>query len=243
MHCHDYFEIEFLLEGSGIQIINGVNYEISKGSFYMITPADFHSVIIDDQVKICTIAFNDSIIGSKFLQLLLCKKVFNYKFSNEDLEVAKNISELMDKTQHETKSYSKEFVQNLLECLFILMLRYINVNENNWNPEITPISKVITYLNLHFRESPSLVEVANIAGMSPGYFSVLFSKTIGKSYIDYLTELKLNCAKTLLSSDSMSVSEICYACGFSSFSNFFRAFKKDTGVSPRDFRKSAIKSN
>ena len=73
--------------------------------------------------------------------------------------------------------------------------------------------------------------------MSPNYFSAYSRKVTGKSLRDYLTEQRVEKARHLLKNSSLSLQEIEQECGFTNTSNFYRIFKKKTGVSPGEMRK------
>ena len=92
------------------------------------------------------------------------------------------------------------------------------------------------YLFRHFREDVTLAQVAEKSGYTPNYFSHLFHESCGIRFVDFLTQLRLNYARTMLLTTNQSVSQIAQSSGFSSSSNFFRAFRKDTGLSPLEYR-------
>ena len=69
------------------------------------------------------------------------------------------------------------------------------------------------------------------------YFSTLFKKETGQNFTDYLTELRINKAKELLSGDKVSVQDVAEMVGYSDLKYFSRLFKKTTGVSPSDYKK------
>lgn len=82
----------------------------------------------------------------------------------------------------------------------------------------------------------SLNTVAAEVGMSPSYFSSIFSKEMGKTFVEYLTEIRMDRAKELLMCSSMETSEIGYEVGYKDPHYFSYIFKKTQNCTPKEFR-------
>lgn len=82
----------------------------------------------------------------------------------------------------------------------------------------------------------SLNTVAAEVGMSPSYFSSIFSKEMGKIFVEYLTEIRMDRAKELLMCSSMKTSEIGYEVGYKDPHYFSYIFKKTQNCTPKEFR-------
>lgn len=85
----------------------------------------------------------------------------------------------------------------------------------------------------------SLDSISDILKINASYFSVLFKKHFGVNFSDYLTELRINAAKELLSDPFLAASEVARMVGYESPNYFARAFKKNTGMTPTEFRRAA----
>ncbi len=97
------------------------------------------------------------------------------------------------------------------------------------------ISNVQKYIQNHIEERLTLNEVAAVFGLSPNYLSVLFKKTCSVGFSEYITQLKISLAKTMLREQDMKVYEVADRLGFESAFYFSKVFKKVVGVSPREF--------
>lgn len=82
----------------------------------------------------------------------------------------------------------------------------------------------------------SLNTIAAEVGMSPSYFSSIFSKKMGKTFVEYLTEIRMDRAKELLMCSSMKTSEIGYEVGYKDPHYFSYIFKKTQNCTPKEFR-------
>jgi transcriptional regulator GlxA family with amidase domain len=100
------------------------------------------------------------------------------------------------------------------------------------------VQKVQEYINAHYREEIRLSDLANLIKMTPVAFSRFFKLRTGEGLTDYIIAMRLGHAARLLVDSTMSISEICYACGFNNLSNFNRIFKKKKGCSPKEFREN-----
>ena len=98
------------------------------------------------------------------------------------------------------------------------------------------IEDSIVYINDHLAQELSLDDLAAQASLSPFYFSRLFKKETGFSPHQYILAARINNAKFLLHSTNDSVKSICFTVGFTSESSFCTAFKKETGLTPSDYR-------
>ncbi len=90
-----------------------------------------------------------------------------------------------------------------------------------------------------FHQAVSLQTVAEEVGLSFQYLSQLFKKECGIHFSDYLTELRIGKAKQLLSETHMKIYEISELCGYANPKYFMNAFKKATGLTPKEFRKQS----
>ena len=90
--------------------------------------------------------------------------------------------------------------------------------------------------NHYMTEEISLNTVAISVGMSPSYFSSVFSKEMGKTFIEYLTEVRMEKAKQYLACSSMKTSEISYEVGYKDPHYFSYIFKKTQGCTPKEYR-------
>jgi len=101
------------------------------------------------------------------------------------------------------------------------------------------IDEVYQYMLQNFHRQITVKEVAAIASMSESAFSHLFKKSTNRSYMNFLTEIRLSHACDLLNSTQLSVKEIAYNCGYTNLSNFNRLFKKYRHTNPLDYRKKS----
>ena len=94
------------------------------------------------------------------------------------------------------------------------------------------------YVLAHFHENINRDKMAETVNLSPGYFSNLFRQEVGMSFSDYLIQVRVENAKSLLRRFDQSVDAISKRCGFHSLAHFSRTFKDRCGMSPLKYRKS-----
>ncbi|MFR8317632.1 MAG: helix-turn-helix transcriptional regulator [Catenibacillus sp.] len=97
---------------------------------------------------------------------------------------------------------------------------------------------ILNYCTAHVHEPLLLEQVAKILHLSKYYISHLFSEKLHMTYGTYIHTLKITEAAKLLEKSDYSVTEVAFASGFNSMRTFNRVFKKYTGVTPQDYRKT-----
>ena len=99
------------------------------------------------------------------------------------------------------------------------------------------VKKAVAYIDAHFAEDISVVDIARESGFSESQFRRVFERVIAKSPIDYITTIRLNAARKLLTTTEKSVAEIAVEVGFFDQSHFIKAFKRERGTTPGRYRR------
>ncbi|KXG74708.1 response regulator transcription factor [Thermotalea metallivorans] len=102
------------------------------------------------------------------------------------------------------------------------------------------ISKSLKYIHENYDQDISLDDVAKEMNMSYHYFCKFFKDAVGKNFVDYLTELRIEKSKELLKDAAVSVKEVCYKIGYSDPNYFSKIFKKVTGITPTEYRANSM---
>lgn len=97
--------------------------------------------------------------------------------------------------------------------------------------------KAARYMEEHYAEQLPLQLVASQVHLNAAYFSHLFKKETGRSFVDYLIELRMEKAKGLLANTDMKITEVSGIVGYDLPNYFAKLFKQTTGLSPKDYRK------
>lgn len=103
-------------------------------------------------------------------------------------------------------------------------------------PKSAFLQKAFEYIDAHHEEDLRIERVAKALNLSVFYFCKVFRKATGKTFTQYLAEVRVAKAENLLLNPHVRVSEVAFEAGFQSITHFNRVFKKLTGKSPRDFR-------
>ena len=237
-HFHDFFEIELVLGGTGTQMLNGLEYPLHRGVVYLLSPADFHSVTADERLELCNLMFDERVISPEIADRFLRQgKNRCFLLDEAGLCAFESAFSLLLQESESEAVFSKDCLKRLTEYLVFLLFRYSPVDADVHEEESSFLNVALRYLQLHFRDDPDMDEAAHACGYSTTYFGKQFKSAVGMSYTDFLNTLKVNQAKRLLTLErGMSVTEIAFACGFGSLSNFYRVFGKSEGRSPLAFR-------
>lgn len=125
-----------------------------------------------------------------------------------------------------------------LRSWFLAKLREATryVYENKEKSSISLVEQAKAYIDSHYFKEISLDEVSREVNISPYYFSKLFKEETGGNFIDYVTAIRMEKAKELLSSTDKSMKEICSAVGYQDPNYFSRTFKKNVGVTPTKYK-------
>lgn len=127
----------------------------------------------------------------------------------------------------------------LINNYIVNILTELLIGKEYRNANVLPASIIedsIVYINDHLTDELSLNELAEQASLSPFYFSRLFKKETGFSPHNYIITTRINNAKFLLRTSDASIKNICFTTGFTSESSFCTTFKKETGITPSEYR-------
>ena len=104
----------------------------------------------------------------------------------------------------------------------------------------TKLNKVYEYSVNHFMERISIEVVADLANLTPAAFCRFFKARTGKTYLEYLNELRISFASKLLAEDKLNISEVAHQSGFQNLSLFNRQFKEVKGMTPSEYREDIL---
>ncbi len=228
IHWHEFYEIEYFLEGHGTALINQKPYAIHPGTLLFLTPTDFEEIPDWEGGRVINLAFSDAHLYPEVMTALSsCAMLTDYP-SQLLLQLQKEL-EAPDK-------WSVSVARHLLNCLAIDIIRRIPENNIGGNIHDQTIRQAVSLIKMHFREPLTLQEVSQQVGLSPNYFSTLFRQKMGMTFKTYLTNQRLKYAGNALKMSELTISDICFSSGFNDFSSFSRAFRKHYNKSPTEFR-------
>ena len=234
LHWHSFFEIEIILSGKGKYVVNDVEYDISDYNVFLLTSTDFHYLKLEGTAEILNISFDETMISDVYLTLLVFGKAKNaYRFDNEEFARVLGVAKALE---HEC-NINGDRCSALLSYIVKSLLRKSpeSSNVDSYKGSFGGIRRAIIYMELNFRENISLASVAREAGYTPTYFSKLFKRVTGESYIEILNKYRLAYATTLLD-NGFSVADSCYLSGFGSLTAFGDAFRKKYAISPKEYK-------
>ena len=166
-------------------------------------------------------------------------------FSYINSEIYRNIFESF--TKHNVTDPNRLSDEYSLAKLFELIYQLkkdaaLNREESNAPKKNPFVLKSIAYMKKHFPEKITLQTLGDLTGYSPNHFQRIFTESAGVSPQKYLENLRLKHAKYLLAKGEKGLAEISYACGFSSQAYFTALFKRETLLTPKEFRNAALSS-
>ena len=117
---------------------------------------------------------------------------------------------------------------------------YSDENNSINSLQFKNIKHILSFIDEHFTEKLSLNELAELAGMSPNYFSAFFKKISGVTLWDYISSKRINKAVQLIRTPNSgkNMLEIATLCGFNNTTNFNKMFRRITGMTPSEYKKN-----
>lgn len=253
LHFHPEFEINFIRNAKGARRVVGDHIgEIDEYELVMVGPNVHHGWenCINDQRETLheiTIQFPRYLFDEQMLKKNIFKPIkdlFNQAnhgilFSKETAKVLEGKLSLISK-----KSGFDNFLdfQSLLYDLAISrnkkLLTTISYENQNDFHNSKRIERVYNYIKDNYSEKIKIDQAASVINMTAISFSRLIKQRTGKTFTEFVNDLRLGYATRKLIETSDRISEICFDCGFNNISNFNRVFKKKYNCTPKEFREN-----
>ena len=100
------------------------------------------------------------------------------------------------------------------------------------------IAETLRQVRENYGKDISLSDIADKLKVSNSYLSRLFKEEVKVGFVDYLTDTRINMSIQKMADRNLSMNEIAKQCGFTQYTYFANVFRKKTGLSPRDYRKT-----
>mgnify|MGYP000108632097 CR=1 FL=1 len=247
-HYHPEIELVHVNGGSGKrQIGSHVSY-YSNGDLILIGSnlphCGFTNRLTENESE-TVIQMKQDFLGSDFFNIPEMKKIHAL------FEIAKGGIAFSGKTKRkigekmQILEYQSDF-QRLLSILNILNelgstkdFKILNGEGFSLETEVKDndrINIVFNHVKSNFKEEITLDEIANLVSMTVPSFCRYFKKITNKTFIQFVNEYRLVHASKLLAEQSLSITEVCFECGFNNFSHFNKQFKAFTGQNPSEYR-------
>ena len=248
VHHHDFYEVYLFLKGSAEYWIEGRRVTLSPGDFILINPTELHRSVMlpeaTDYERVVLWINKDYLSSLSTSDTDLAACFDNTRPSHKNRlrpsgatlsPLASKLSELVD--EYVSDSWGKSSCLNAIFIQFMVELNRLfesSAAKTAKEHEESFSSKVLRYINENFSEDLSLDALSERFFVSKYHLSHTFRREVGVSVYRYIMLKRLLAAKEMLLS-GMAAGEVAYACGFCDYAGFWRAFKAEYGISPKDF--------
>lgn len=250
-HFHQFYEMYIFLDDKAGHLIDGVWFDMRCCDIVALRPSLLHKTFYPEgqPSKRLIIQFSIPPMISAFESCM--KSIYSifegdcpiYRFEdpykkavleklNDIYYLSQNPNELTDLAIH------NKFIE-FLSLIYLYRDKNVYSNHSDLDNITSKVYSITAYIHSHFTEDISLESVSKEFFISSYYLSHQFKRITGFTLTDYVQLTRVRNAQTLLLSTDKPITDIAFLCGFSSFSQFNRAFNKFLHLSPSAFRKDA----
>ncbi|WMJ87509.1 AraC family transcriptional regulator [Anaerocolumna sp. MB42-C2] len=242
LHCHNYYELYYFINGDVDYLVEGRQYHLSPHSILLLTPNVFHGVRVNSTNPYLRFAlhFFPDILSMERRHLLLSAYPAMEKHSEKQIYYQNpehyRIYSFFE-SLIECSKLEPELQKNLLPIYMEALLSQVTVmshsiqTDSNTGSSPNTISKIIAYLNQHLTDSITLDQISEDFYISKHHLNKVFRKATGTTVGDYLLHKRIIYAQQLLI-NGHTASEAANESGFGDYSSFYRAYTKIIGHSP-----------
>ncbi|MCM8531164.1 MAG: AraC family transcriptional regulator [Lentisphaeraceae bacterium] len=245
-HTLKFHQLIYVHKGDMSIWVNGHIYEIREKELIVIQPYQTMAFLKGAFPKgehfflqLDLFEFEQSLINDA-LSVFLKQKFPKVIYTGDDFLVP--CKALLHEFQKDS-NYSKDMAKHYFEILKISLLRLFEAEFGQYKDVLINsdfFEKVNQYIDKNLDRVVTVKELSELCEFSENHFRNLFKKLTDMSPLHFINTKKLNTAREMLINESMSITDISFALGFSSCQYFSTFFKKQTSMSPLDYRKSAI---
>ena len=234
MHSHDFVELGFIVRGEGTLFFTDKKIPLCEGQLFIINSKTLHKEessrknlmtvhYISSSKPLISFA-NDYLMVDNYRVTADCKELFN------SIE-----SELENNAHHWQAKISA-----LISLFYINLCRLFNFNISidTLKTNNTRLRPIVKYINENYTENINLKELSRINNLSVPHLMRLFKSECQMTPHQYVIKTRLAAAKFMLEYHNFSVSKIAEALHFSDAACFIRAFKANTGCTPKQYLKN-----
>lgn len=258
LHQHPETQLTVILSGEGKIIAGDYIGNFKPGDVFLIGPNLPHVFRSDkkyyleestQRAQSLSVFFEWRSFGDNFLALpeLKCLQEFS-KLSERGLSIKSSTGIHVKRLMKQL--FTKKDMDRVIVLLKILQLLASSTEKevlasagvyNNYDEQDgKKLADIYRFTMKEYHRKIQLEEVAGIANMTTNSFCRYFKKRTRKSYVDFLTEIRIGQSKKLLQQGDLSISQISYEVGFTNLSNFNRKFKEVCSVTPTEFKKVQV---
>ena len=247
---NSFFELIFILEGTGIQTVNKNRFNYRKGNLFLLTPQDVYSFEIATSTRFFFLRFNESYVKERNKEAVQRVEYILQNASHRpgcilknkaDKPVMASLIESVLQEQTNQQLYFNRVTEQIIGVIITIVARNIalklpkNIKESTGEP----VLEILHYIQENIFEPKQLRAeiISKHFSISYSYLGRYFKKQTGETLQHYITNYKLRLVETRLLHSNMTINEIAYELSFTDESHLNRAFKKYKGMNPTAFRK------
>lgn len=258
-HWHNEFEINYVYEGSARYHIDYHYFDSQVGDIILIRPNAMHSIhpIQDLEHVTDSLVYHLDFLGTSnldqtsmlYLQPLqhdILKTVLRIQPHQEGYSAIKEVLfTIFDIIKRQEPYYELLLKSQLFQFLHLLYQHdyIIKKNTDNLYRKNEKLRGLIDHIHHHYQENLTIEEMADYMGYSKTHFMSVFKQQTGTSCMEFVIQVRLREACSLLTSSLKTVLEISNQVGFNNLSNFNRQFKRYYHMTPSRYRKQFRKKH
>ena len=256
LHYHKELELAYIISGYGMRYIGSSIEPYKKGDLVLVGEELAHIWKSDEAfyepdtsllTKAIVIKFHADFAGNDFMRLQeahsLSKAVNGasggLRIKGESRKLIRGIMyEMLEQSPIEQILSMLLIFNEISKLKSVSVLSKFDVHKYSSPKEKDRMNSIIHYTMLNFKRTISLEEISNVANLSKSAFCRYFKNTVKKNYNEFVYDIRVEYACKLLLEKDMGIMQVCYEAGFNNPSAFSQIFKRITGISPNQYRKT-----
>lgn len=235
LHRHYEAELIFCLKGGVEAQINGEAVSLSQGETVYVGSFTPHSYEAAENTRVVLVEFGHELLREDFMSFTSLGDSFRvYAESHQVTSKMIEITEILENPE----AFNRLDLIGQVYCLCAALLRDLKTGESrSRRSELQRIAPALRLVQTNYTDNLTIEDACRETGLSPGNFCTIFKNAVGTGFHSYLNRKRTENAGLLLKQTDMSVDEVASLSGFSDIKTFYRVFRKETGMSPLNFRR------